>query len=974
MRYPARWLPWLLCWLALSASTPALAGLPLITLSGKQAQVTNEITAVRVLEDTTQSLQIRSALPLLESQGENVYGRTALGYSRNAFWIGFRLSAPAGTQYYLEVGNPFIDEIELWVYIRGQLALYRSSGDLQAFSNRLEPYPNFLLPLPSLGRETPQDIVLRIHSSSNLSLPLKLVPVSAKADLVARGWTQSGLIFGALLIIGLFHLAKFAALRERQLGYYAISVLSVSWYYASISGLSNLLVWQNLPLAQPIESNLAGAMALCFSCLFILSTLDLQQRWVTRLRNLLFAVIVSVELLVLTDLQDHRWAQLSTMLMLLTGVFQMVLSVYALKLKRLLAGAVVLIWSAVLMLMMILPLTRMGILPREPWLLSLASYLPIISVFLFGLLNGRQLDNVRKQLITSQNEAIGNLEQYRALFRNASEGIFRCTPNGNLLEANPSMQRMLGLHETDLRSLRRLSMRATLKSGEWQALVDQLSILRPHANAELQLQGLDGAVHWVHLSLHIQSDQDNIEGIIVDLSERRQLEQKLSRLAAHDPLTGLLNRRELERQLQDSIDGSGVRFSHLLYLDLDQFKQVNDLCGHTAGDLLLRQLSSSMQAQLPEHAVLARIGGDEFAIMLREQDLPTAMQRAEALRATVEQFVFSWEGRPFRLYVSIGLLTLDANVTDWQTALSWSDSASQLAKLHGRNRVHCFNPEDGVLIEHQRQLQWISRLRDAIELDHFELFFQPVLPLQHQESGWHYEVLLRYRDPRTLEWIAPGQFLVAAERYGFLVAIDRWVLMKLCQWLANNPQHCAQLRQVNINLTAPSLLDQGFHDLLGRLLDQHQLPAQKLCIEVTEMVALGELGASADWVDELRARGLKVALDDFGSGFASYAYLRKLPLDLLKIDGSFISNIEHDPINQAMVRSMVQIARKLGLQTVAEFVENQAGMDCLKALGIDYAQGYFIGRPQPISQLADLVPGSAINTPDDLTTAGLPTE
>ncbi|MBF7728518.1 EAL domain-containing protein [Pseudomonas sp. N040] len=953
MALSLRWLLGLVCWLALSAQM-AHASLPLTALSQAQAEEISEIAVLRLLEDKDSALQIRTALPLLKDAGETVHGRTSLGYSSSTYWAGFSLSGPSGSQFLLELGNPFIDEIEMWVYIEGQLALYRATGDLHAFSARAEPFPAFLLPLPTLGRASTQDIVLRIHSSSNLSLPLRLVPESAKANLIAAGWTQSGLIFGALLIIGLFHLAKFTVLRERQLGYYTISVLLVSWYYASISGLTSLLLWPDLPLAQPIETNLTGGLTLCFSTLFILSTLNLQQRWISNLRNLLFCLILVIEMLVLLDLSDHRWARLSTLMTLVAGIFQLGVSLYALRLKRQYSKEVILIWSAVLLVMLLLPLVRTGVLPRHPLLLALTNYLPVISVFLFGLLNGRQLENVRKQLISSQTEAIDNLEQYRALFKNASEGIFRSTPAGNLLEANPSMMRMLGLHQSDLRSLRRNSLAAMLKPGEWAALVAQLSVQRPHASGEFQLRGLDGATHWVHLSLHIQSGQDNVEGVVVDFSERRQLEQELSRLAAHDPLTGLLNRRELERQLQESIDGSGGRFAYLLYLDLDQFKQVNDLCGHTAGDLLLRQLSSSMQAQLPAHAVLARIGGDEFAILLGESDLSAAIRQAEVLRNGVEQFVFSWEGRPFRLFVSIGLLELNDNVSDWQTALSWADSASQLAKHHGRNRVHCFNPEDRVLLENQRQLQWISRLREAIELNQFELFFQPVLSLQQQEPGWHYEVLLRYRDPRTHEWIAPGQFLVAAERYGFLVAIDRWVLMRLCQWLAENPKHRAQLGQVNINLTAPSLLDQGFHDLLGQLLDQHQLPAQKICIEVTEMVALGELGASAEWIAGLRARGLKVALDDFGSGFASYAYLRKLPLDLLKIDGAFINNIENDPINQAMVRSMVQIARKLGLRTVAEFVENQASLDCLKQLGIDYAQGYFIGRPQPLEQLADL--------------------
>ena len=951
MALPTRWLFGLLCMLAVQL---AHAALPLTVLSNERDAGATPLNALRVLEDNTHSLHIRSALDRLKDSGETYQGKASLGYSASAFWVGFSLSGPSGREYFLELGNPFIDEVELWVYVNGQMTLYRSSGDLLPFSARQEPYPNFMLPLPALGSTT-QDIVLRIQTSSNLALPLKLVPASIKTNLISRYWGKSGLIFGALLIIGLYHLTKYLALRDRQLGYYTITTLLVALYFASTSGLTSLLIWHEMPRAQPFESILSGALTLCFSTLFILSTLGLQQVWIIRLRNLLFACLFIATSLALLDTGDHRWARSMNQMMLIFAVFQMFASMLALKLRRPYAGTVVTIWSCVLILMTALSLMRAGVLPQHPWVLMISNYLPIITVFLFGLLNGRQLDNVHKQLFRSQTEAIDNLEQYRALFKNASEGIFRCTVAGKLLEANPSMLRLIGLHESDIHTLRRNSISSLLKPGDWGALVERLSSSQPHTSGEFQLYGLDDSKHWIHLSLHLHAEHEDIEGIVVDFSERRQLERKLSILAAHDPLTGLLNRRELERLLQESIDGQGTRYSHLLYLDLDQFKQVNDLCGHSAGDLLLRQLSTSMQAQLPTNAVLARIGGDEFAILLRENNLTAAMDQAENIRANVEKFVFSWEGRPFRLFVSIGLLVLDDHVTQWQTAFSWSDSASQLAKYHGRNRVHCFNPEDGMLLEHQRQLQWISRLREAIELNHFELFFQPIRPLQQQESGWHYEILLRYRDPQTLEWIAPGQFLVAAERYGFLPALDRWTLSTLCSWLACNPEHCAQLRQVNINVAAPSLLDQSYHDLLDEMIETHQLPAERMCIEVTEMVALGELGASSQWIARLRERGLKIALDDFGSGFASYAYLRKLPLDLLKIDGSFISNIENDPINQTMVRSMVQISSKLGLQTVAEFVESQQSLSCLQQLGIDYAQGYFIGHPQPLSQLADQV-------------------
>ncbi len=960
-RIAMRWLytvVLLMAWLPASA----YAALPQLNIDTSQPRQSISVPALNVLEDATGQLQIRDILQPLRALDAPLSGTPSLGYSANAYWLGFNLNGPAGQQYYLELDNPFIDEYELWVYVNNQLSLYRASGDLQPFANRAEPSPSFLLPLPLLGRAASLDIVLRIRSSSNLNLPIRLVPAEQMADLLVGRWLQSGLIVGALLIMGLFHLFKYSSLPERQLGYYCGAVLCGAWYYASSSHITSFLLWSNLPMIQPLESNLSAALALMFSTLFIRSTLHLQQRAVAWTCYLLFACMFINQLAIISDVNDHRWAELATLMTLLAGAVQLGMSLLGLYLKRPYAGSLAMIWAATLVFMTLLPLTRMGVLPPSPLITTLNTYLPVISVFLFGILNGRQLEQLRQALFDSQSQAIDNLEQYQALFRNAGEGIFRCNPQGLLREANPSFLQLAGITATQPQALRHYSIQGLINRASWDAMIAQLTSNRRQVNGECQLQGLDGRSHWVHLSLYEHPEQNCLEGIVVDLSERRQLEQRLSNLAAHDPLTGLLNRRELERQLQESLESRGTHFSQLLYLDLDQFKQVNDLCGHSAGDHLLRQLAGHLQLQLPSNAILARLGGDEFAILLNEVDSDAAMAQAEALRQSVEQFVFTWESRPFRLYASIGLLDLNSGVSDWETALGWADSASQLAKHLGRNRVHRFNPDDGALLEHQRQLQWITRLRAAIEHSHFELFFQPVLPLQKTDHGWHYEVLLRYHEPMSAERIAPGSFLSVAERYGFLGAIDRWVLNSFCQWLANNPQHARQLSQVNINLSAPSLLDPEFHQLLERLLEQHQLPANRLCIEITEMVALGELGASSEWINSLRKRGIKVALDDFGSGFASYAYLRNLPLDILKIDGSFIQGIEHDPINQAMVRSMVQIARQLGLETVAEFVESQASLDCLKKLGIDYAQGYFVGRPQSLNALEDLK-AVAQNTP-----------
>ncbi|OEC33158.1 diguanylate cyclase (GGDEF) domain-containing protein [Pseudomonas cuatrocienegasensis] len=940
-------LRWLLLMFACWGMQAPATTLPSLTLSAEQLQQPRPIEHSLLLEDPSGTLTATEVLQALPARGVLHSGIPRLGYSTSAWWAAVQLQLPALQRLSLLIDHPFLDDLQVWVFDGRHLAHPLYSGDRLPFLQRGAPYPHFMLNLPPLG-QGPHTLLVRVQSGSSISLPMQLVNADQAPLLSAQAWLQSGLLLGAMLSFALFYLIRFATLREPQMGYFCITVVGVAVYNATVHGLTGLLLpdWPWLP---PLLANLANPVMLIFSTLFLASALKLRLGRLRWARDLLFAstlVVCSWSLV-----SDQAYATLNVVI-LITGLFQMLLVLLGLWQRRPYALGYLLCWSTALVLMLIVPLSRSGLMPLPPGFIYLHAYLPAISMLLFAALLDRQLERVRRALLVSQAQAISNLEQYRALFRSASEGIFRCTSAGILLEANPSLARFL---QPDMApdALVGTAIQRLLGASTWQQLTASLNLAQPAISQECQLHDLQGTPRWVYLSLHLRPAQDCIEGIVVDLSERRALEERLQHLAARDSLTGLLNRRELERLLQESLNGGARRFSHLLYLDLDQFKQVNDLCGHSAGDQLLRQLASRLQHQLPPSAELARVGGDEFAVLLRDTDDQAANCQAEHLRRSVEQFLFTWEGRPFRLYASIGLLALGPAVSDWQGALNWADSASQQAKHQGRNRVLVFNPADGALLEHQRQLQWITRLREGLDQGHFELFFQPVMALQHSDTRLHYEVLLRYRDPISAEWIGPAQFLGAAERYGLLGAIDRWVIQHLLQWLAANPRHLERLAQVNVNLSAASLLDSEFHQQLSTQLHEYGLPPAKLCIEVTEMVALGELGVSSRWIKQLRSQGLKVALDDFGSGFASYAYLRHLPLDILKIDGSFIRDLEADPINQAMVRSMQQIAAQLGLQTVAEFVESQATLDCLRELGIDYAQGYFIDHPRPLALLRD---------------------
>src|SRR3989344_5842177 len=575
----------LLCFALGSAS--AFAELPLLVLSNKQLTRPVEVPASLVLEDPSGNLTAAEVQQRIDREGTRMDGVPRLGYSASAWWLAFRLDAPVAERLDLMIDRPFLDDIEVWLYDRERLIAPFYSGDHREFLLRCAPSPHFLLNLPRLG-EGPHTLLLRVQSGSAVSVPMQLVAAEQSTLLLAEHWMRSGLLLGALLSLTLFFLVKYSALRETQLVWFCLTVASVALYNASMHGIISLLapqwVWLSAQMA-----NLANPGMLIFSSLFLASSLKLELGRVRHLRNVLFAVTLLV----------CGWTIVSY------GHFRS--------------------YQALNVLILLVPLGRRGVIPLPPGFNYMHACLPVLSMLLFGAILDKQLEHIRRALLQSKAQALGNLEQYQALFSSSGEGIFRCTRSGALIEANPSFTALLGLAQDS----RELSMQQLLGTEQWAEYVAQLHNEQPATSQECQIHGLDGQSHWVYLSLHLRPTQDCIEGIVVDLSERRALEERLQYLAAHDSLTGLLNRRELERLLRESLKGQSTpRYSHLLCLDLDQFKQVNDLCGHSAGDKLLRQMSGHLRHQLPRHAELARIGGDEFAVLLREINNEAALEHA----------------------------------------------------------------------------------------------------------------------------------------------------------------------------------------------------------------------------------------------------------------------------------------------------------------------------------------------------------
>jgi len=442
--------------------------------------------------------------------------------------------------------------------------------------------------------------------------------------------------------------------------------------------------------------------------------------------------------------------------------------------------------------------------------------------------------------------------------------------------------------------------------------------------------------------------------------QERKLRKQLSYQASHDALTGLINRFEFENRLRSLLEvpcEEGTTHA-LLYIDLDQFKVVNDTCGHVAGDELLRQLSLLLKNKIRSHDILARLGGDEFGMLLEYCAPDKTVSMANLLLATVQEFRFAWENKTFVIGASIGVVIIDKNSKDITTVMSAADAACYSAKDNGRNRIHVFKEDDAAIAGRHGEMQWVTRITEALENDDFQLYCQRITPVDNTLGikSEMIEILVRMED-KDGKLIPPGAFIPAAERYNLMVSLDRWVVKETFEWLSNSPA-TKLLSKCSINLSGQSISDSHFLDYLVNLINETDIPEETLCFEITETSAITNLGKAQRLISELQSIGCSFALDDFGSGISSFAYLKNLPVDFLKIDGSFVKDIAIDPIDQAMVRSINEIGHVMGKKTIAEFVENDEILHVLQDIGVDYAQGFGIHKPVPLDNFIASVTGT----------------
>jgi len=570
-----------------------------------------------------------------------------------------------------------------------------------------------------------------------------------------------------------------------------------------------------------------------------------------------------------------------------------------------------------------------------------------------------QLIKERTQELQETNTALQQSQNYLVTLSSAVEaspnGILITDANGIIRYMNPRAELITGYQKDEVVGHSAQIFRSELDNNDIFSDIWASKKAGKEWLGEIENRRKNGENYWIkEYVAPIHNEQQEIShfvAILEDITEARNLSQQLSYQATHDSLTGLINRTEFERRLGVIVAETKETFSEhaLCFVDLDQFKIINDTCGHIAGDELLRQLGSLLSSKIRKTDTLARLGGDEFAILMVHCGQKQAEKITQEICEQIEQFQFIWDTRVFTIGASIGVSSIHQHTKDTMDVLRQADTACYAAKNAGRNRVYLYQENDKDLVAQQGELRWVNEIKQALIENRFELFVQPIISAK-SDVAEIYEVLLRLRTEDG-ELALPSAFLPSAERYNLSDKVDRWVLENTFNWLERHSEKTANFRQLAINLSGASLANDEIMAFISGKLQRVSFPPSRIKFEITETAAISNLREATQFIKAMADLGCEFCLDDFGSGLSSFGYLKNLPVQTIKIDGMFVKDMADDALDFEMVKSINDIGHVMGLRTIAEFVENEVVWQKLKSIGIDYGQGFFLGKPTPIDKI-----------------------
>lgn len=846
---------------------------------------------------------------------------------------------------YLNYDDTYIDYIDIWQVKKSKQAHsivnYLKAGDQLPFDYRLTKGYTYNFPI-NTQHDNESWIYIKL-SGESLKRPAFSIIDALQQE---RDFNFTNRI--NIFLVGVFVSAVIfiSTIATREHFFTSFCYVILLGFIASLSlaksGFLFAEFWPQLPKINSYIIPYLSSFTMVMACVYTCVVLKLAWRsWLCKLLTL--SALFHIGMIVLTPFISYS-ALINTIMVSISSTNLLILvgSMYMMVKGNKHAGLFFLGWSAYLVLGILANASHMGFVDKIQFVELLAPYSPIITILILTISYSKIISFSVSEKVTLEKQANRALKRYRSLYENSFDGFFTIDKNGEILASNKTFKNLAGQP-----SMGKFNLRDVLRDSD----INLTELFYNGKVNVLELHGPAGEARSIKVKVRSLVDSSFFEGCAVDITEEVTINKRLEKLATTDELTQLNNRYSFMKNLEQLLSSRYTGKSALFYIDLDQFKLVNDVAGHNVGDDLIRQIAQVWQLSLQGDYTLARIGGDEFALLVKDIDRHKAVEIATMLNAQVNSLRFEYNGSSFSISSSIGVVLFSAGKLGQESLLAKADTACFSAKEQGRNSYIIIDADVEENNELYDYMEKSIQVKQALQENRFTLFSQKIVPFEAPDCLM-IEVLIRMVDEHG-KLISPAEFLGAAERYGLMPDIDIYVVTKLIEAFQNN-NWIDGIERVGINISGQSLKDEVFRDRLFTLLmTQSTIPLDKVCIEVTESVAITNLHDAASFLSDLKNKGVYISIDDFGAGYTSYQYLNKIPFDSIKIDGEFIKTMGHDPINMALVEATISIADSLNAQVVAEFVTDEMSYQRCQKMGMHYAQGYYLHQPEPLFQLLE---------------------